>query len=138
MKTYLTVVWTCSLWNYNLTQVERVKSELKQKSYGLSKSSGKTINNWKHILDLTETKYAFKRRKQNMRRRFVLRVKTQILVRVFLQNSQRRGIGHPRPLNLRWAVEIRREGVRVTDSELDGGAQPQTTESSLEFMNPAI
>ena len=46
----------------NLTQVERIKSELKQQSYCLNKSSGKIVNNQKCIFEVNQTKYTFKRR----------------------------------------------------------------------------
>ena len=46
----------------NLTQLEWIKTELKQRFYGLNKTSGKTVNRWKRILDLTE-KLCFQKKK---------------------------------------------------------------------------
>ena len=44
----------------NLMQVEQVESELKQKSYGLKKTSGKTVNRWNLILEFKLIKSDFK------------------------------------------------------------------------------
>ena len=43
-------------------QLEWIKTELKRRFYGLNKTSGKTINRWKRILDLTE-KLCFQKKK---------------------------------------------------------------------------
>jgi hypothetical protein len=45
-------------------QLERIKSELKRRFYDQNNSSGKTVNTWKRIFDLSGRKYAFKTRKR--------------------------------------------------------------------------
>jgi hypothetical protein len=50
------------LTNTNLTQLERVKSELKQRFYDQNKFSGKTVNIRKHIFELPRRNTSSKRR----------------------------------------------------------------------------
>ena len=50
----------------NLTQLERIKSELKRRFYGLKKTSGKTVNRLKRILNLLERNYGFRIGKHNL------------------------------------------------------------------------
>ena len=64
MKTYLSVVWTCRLWNYEPNASWTGQIGVKTEKIWPTEGSGNFVNSWKRILNLIQRNYVFKRRKR--------------------------------------------------------------------------
>ena len=88
MKTYLTVGWTCRLLNYESNATWTDQIGVKTKKLWPKENSDKTVNRWKHILNLLKRNYVFWIRKCILELRYGLWVIHKKIAGALLQINQ--------------------------------------------------